>query len=71
MKSKLDTPRDGKAWCDTVNSTPMPDQPTRTVMAIGRCNADGGDYQAYDKPVERKVPAGPSGSYLWLGDYRL
>jgi hypothetical protein len=65
------TPRDGKAWCDTVNSTPLPEQPTRSVLALGTCNADGSGYKQYETPIERRVPAGPSGSYLWLGDLRL
>ena len=65
------TPPDGTAWCDTVNNTPMPAQPTRTVLAIGTCKADGSELKLYDKPIERQVPDQRTGSYLWLGDYRL
>lgn len=67
----LDTPRDGKAWCDTVNTDPLPAQPTRSVLALGTCAADGSGFASYERPIERQVPAGPSGSYLWLGDYKL
>jgi hypothetical protein len=65
------TPRDGKAWCDTVNSAPMPAQPARSVLALGTCNADGSGFKPYDKPIERQVPDQRTGSYLWLGDFRL
>ncbi len=67
----VDTPRDGKAWCDIVNTEPLPATATRSVLAIGRCNADGSGCQAYDKPIERQAPDTRTGSYLWLGDYRL
>ena len=66
------TPRDGKAWADTVNAQPMPAGETRKALALGKCNADGSNFQPYEKPVEREAPASrPTGSYLWLGDYRL
>lgn len=48
------TPRDGKAWCDTVNTTPMPVR-HRSVLALGTCRADGSGFVPYDKPVERQV----------------
>lgn len=70
-KQTVDTPRDGKSWCDTVNNTPMPQGATRTVVVIGKCDANGDNFKPYDKPIERKVPETRSGSYLWLGDYRL
>ncbi len=69
-KPTLDTPRDGKAWCDVVNSEPMPAVPMNKTMAIGSCDADGSNFKPYAKPIMREVPA-PSGSYLWLGDYRI
>lgn len=50
-KQTLDTPRDGKAWCDVVNKEPLPKQPTRSVMAIGKCNADGSGFKPYPKPI--------------------
>lgn len=57
--------RDGKAWCDVVNTEPLPKTPTRKVLALGTCDADGSNYKPYEKPVEREVPA-PTGSYIWL-----
>lgn len=63
--------RTGKAWCDVVNADPLPAQPTRSVLALGTCAADGSGFVPYEQPIERQVPAGPSGSYLWLGDLRL
>ncbi|GAC1605827.1 MAG: hypothetical protein NVS3B3_04460 [Aquirhabdus sp.] len=60
--NKLDTPRDGKAWCDVVNTQPMT-KLTRPVLAIGTCNADGSGYKPYPNAIERQVP---TGSYLWL-----
>ncbi|MEJ7805003.1 MAG: hypothetical protein WKG03_03655 [Telluria sp.] len=68
---QVTTPRDGKAWCDVVNSKPLPEQPPRCVLALGSCNADGSGFKSYEKPVERTVAAGPSGCYLWLGDFRV
>lgn len=63
--------RDGKAWCDAVNTEPMPKQPTRSALALGKCNADGSGYVPYAKPIEREVPCQPTGTYMWLGDLRL
>ena len=68
---KLDTPRDGKAWCDTVNSAPMPTQPTHSVIAVGTCNSDGSGYRPYDKPIERQVQDRRIDTYLRRGDSRL
>jgi len=70
-KPKVDTPRDGKAWCDVVND-PIPqhvkDHRMTTVLALGSCDADGSNFKPYDKPIVRQVPApvGPTGTYLWL-----
>lgn len=61
MQNKLDTPRDGRAWCDTVNKTPMPADRMNTALAIGTCNADGSGFKPYPDPKHR----------LWKGDFRL
>lgn len=50
------------SWAATVNKTPMPAAPTRTALAIGRCDRDGSNYQAYDEPIERP---------LWNGGYLI
>jgi hypothetical protein len=72
--NKLDTPRTGKAWCDTVNTTPMPKTKTRNALSIGTVNLDGTGFVAHKKPIERLVLdtiTKPTGSYLWLGDLKL
>ena len=65
------TPRKGKACCDTVNTEPLPKQPTCGVLALGTCAADGSGFIPHEQPIERQVADGPTGSYLWLGDFRL
>lgn len=66
--------RNGKAWCDVVNTEPLPVTPRRTALAIGSCNADRSNFKPYDTPVEVESPflsPNPTGSYIWLGDFRL
>lgn len=68
---KVDTPRDGKAWCDVVNQAPMPAQPARNALAIGSCDKDGGNFKPFEKAIERTVPDTSRRVELWKGDYRL
>jgi hypothetical protein len=48
--------RNGKAWCDVVNKEPLSAQPTRSVLALGTCKAEGSDFKSYPTLVVRHVP---------------
>lgn len=54
------------SWADRINKEPLPKSPTRKVLALGTCDADGSSFKPYDAPVEREVPDTRTGSYLWL-----